>query len=364
MKITTAGESHGKGLFAIIEGFPAGLSLDMVPINNALARRQSGFGRGSRQGIECDRAEILSGVFGGVTSGSLITVAVWNRDCGEGKCAPLTAVRPGHADLTGTLKYGGSDARAVSERASARETAVRVAAGEICRLLLGKFGVSLSGYTCAIGPVSDGAVYPFERLSSRDGETGMLDPALSLLAKGEIEAARASGDTLGGICEIRVKGLKSGFGSCMTYAQKLDARLASAILGIQAAKGVEFGAGFFGASLRGSAFHDEIFCEEGRIFRKTNRAGGIEGGMSNGEEIVLRAAMKPLPTLQRGLASVDLAMMKPSVAAAERGDVCAIVAFEQISESVVAAEICAAVLERLGGDTVEALAARYGELPL
>lgn len=375
MKIVTSGESHGKGLFAVIEGFPAGLNVRIGSIDAALARRQSGYGRGARQAIECDRVEILTGVRDGITLGSPVTLAILNRDYENWKqwMAPegcdlsarrLTAVRPGHADLSGMKKFSQTDARNVLERASARETAARVAAGELCRMLLEELGVFVSGYVRSIGPVCDEEEYPFDRLSCRECACGMMNAALAERAKREIDACRAAGDTLGGICEIRVKGLKSGFGSCMTYPEKLDARLAAAAMSVQAVKGVEFGAGFGTARLRGSAVHDEIFYDEARgFYRRTNRAGGIEGGMSNGEEIVLCAAMKPIPTLGAGLSTVDTETMQPVRAAAERSDVCAVPACEQVLEAAVCAELCAAVLERLGGDTLAQLTARYGELP-
>ena len=375
MKIVTSGESHGKGLFAVIEGFPAGLNVRIGSIDAALARRQSGYGRGARQAIECDRVEILTGVRDGITLGSPVTLAILNRDYENWKqwMAPegcdlsarrLTAVRPGHADLSGMKKFSQTDARNVLERASARETAARVAAGELCRMLLEELGVFVWGYVRSIGPVCDEEEYPFDRLSCRECACGMMNAALAERAKREIEACRSAGDTLGGICEIRVKGLKSGFGSCMTYPEKLDARLAAAAMSVQAVKGVEFGAGFGAARLRGSAVHDEIFYDEARgFYRRTNRAGGIEGGMSNGEEIVLRAAMKPIPTLGAGLSTVDTETMQPVRAAAERSDVCAVPACEQVLEAAVCAELCAAVLERLGGDTLAQLKARYGELP-
>ncbi len=374
MDIVTGGESHGKGLFAILEGLPAGLKLDLAAIDAALGRRQSGYGRGARQKIEQDRAEILSGVRDSVTLGSPLTLAVWNRDYAawEGVMAPegcdvsrrtLTKVRPGHADLAGMRKYGQSDARNVLERASARETAVRVAAGEICRQLLAALGVKIAGYVCAVGSIADTRRYSFEELAAREETLGMMDGALAAEARAQIDACIQAGDTLGGVAEVRVKGLKSGFGSCMTPSGKLDARLAAAVIGIQAAKGVEFGMGFAAAVHRGSEVHDEIYPSEQGYLRKTNRAGGIEGGMSNGEEIVLRAAMKPIPTLMHGLHTVDTATGEAAVAAAERSDVCAILAFESILEAAVATELARVVIERLGGDTVAELTERYRRLP-
>ena len=375
MKIATAGESHGKGLFCIMEGLPAGLVIDQKEIDAYLALRQSGYGRGARQKIEHDRAEILSGVRGGVTLGSPVTLAVWNRDYENWKeyMAPegcdvsarrLTKVRPGHADLTGLKKFGGDDARNVLERASARETAVRVAAGTVCRQLLRALGVEVSGYVRSVGDVCDEKEYSFDALSSRLPELFMMDAAKQKEAMAYIDACKEAGDTCGGVAELRVKGLKSGFGSCMTYAEKLDARLAAALMSVQAIKGVEVGLGFGAAARRGSDVHDEIFYSEGEYLRRTNRAGGIEGGMSNGEEIVLRAAMKPIPTLMRGLATVDYVTHEGVRAATERSDVCAILACEVVLESALCAALAEVVLGRLGSDNLADLKKRYEELPL
>ena len=375
MKIATAGESHGKGLFCIMEGLPAGLVIDQKEIDAYLALRQSGYGRGARQKIEHDRAEILSGVRGGVTLGSPVTLAVWNRDYENWKeyMAPegcdvsarrLTKVRPGHADLTGLKKFGGDDARNVLERASARETAVRVAAGTVCRQLLRALGVEVSGYVRSVGDVCDEKEYSFDALSCRLPELFMMDAAKQKEAMAYIDACKEAGDTCGGVAELRVKGLKSGFGSCMTYAEKLDARLAAALMSVQAIKGVEVGIGFGAAARRGSDVHDEIFFSEGEYLRRTNRAGGIEGGMSNGEEIVLRAAMKPIPTLMRGLATVDYVTHEGVRAATERSDVCAILACEVVLESALCAALAEVVLGRLGSDNLADLKKRYEELPL
>lgn len=375
MKIATAGESHGKGLFCIMEGLPAGLVIDQKEIDAYLALRQSGYGRGARQKIEHDRAEILSGVRGGVTLGSPVTLAVWNRDYENWKeyMAPegcdvsarrLTKVRPGHADLTGLKKFGGDDARNVLERASARETAVRVAAGTVCRQLLRALGVEVSGYVRSVGDVCDEKEYSFDALPCRLPELFMMDAAKQKEAMAYIDACKEAGDTCGGVAELRVKGLKSGFGSCMTYAEKLDARLAAALMSVQAIKGVEVGIGFGAAARRGSDVHDEIFYSEGEYLRRTNRAGGIEGGMSNGEEIVLRAAMKPIPTLMRGLATVDYVTHEGVRAATERSDVCAILACEVVLESALCAALSEVVLGRLGSDNLADLKKRYEELPL
>lgn len=376
MKITTSGESHGKGLFAVIEGLPSGLKIDLGEIDACLALRQSGYGRGARQKIETDKAEILTGVRNLVTLGSPVTLAVWNADyrnwqeyiAPEGcdtSARTLTRVRPGHADLTGMKKFAHGDARNVLERASARETAVRVAAGTVCRQFLRALGVEVAGFVRQVCSVRDGKEYSFEEIrSGRLPELGMMDKALQREAVALIDQIKEEGDTCGGVIELRVKGLKSGFGSCMTYAEKLDARLVGALMSVQAIKGAEVGLGFDCASLRGSEVHDEIYYNGDRgYYRRTNRAGGIEGGMSNGEEIVLRAAMKPIPTLMRGLNTVDTRTKEAVRAATERSDVCAIAACEIILESAVCAELSKAVLERLGGDNLAEVAERYGRLP-
>ncbi len=372
MRLSTAGESHGKGLVAILEGIPAGLKVDFEEIAARLAARQSGYGRGARQKIEKDNAEFLAGVRGGVTLGSPIAILIPNLDYAnwEPYMAPegcdietkkLTKVRPGHADLAGVVKFGTDDARNILERASARETAVRVAAGTVCRTLLRTLGVEIAGYVRAAGGIRDEKEYRFEELAGRSPVLSMMDRALEREACASIDRCRAEGDSCGGIAELRVKGLKSGFGSCMTYREKLDARLAAALMSVQAVKGVEVGLGFAAAEKRGSEVHDEIYYD-GSFRRKTNRAGGIEGGMSNGEEIVLRAAMKPIPTLMKGLQTAEYPSGKPVRAAAERSDVCAIAACEEVLESALAYELAAVVTERLGGDTAAELKARYGAL--
>ncbi len=378
MKLTTAGESHGKALVAIIEGLPAHLKLDIEKINEALSLRQSGYGRGARQKIERDRVEILTGVRNGETLGSPVTLCIYNKDYANweesmsaGECSlpameakKLTKVRPGHADLTGMLKYGQEDARNILERASARETAIRVAAGEVYRQYLLALGVEISGYVCEICGIKDGGKYAFNELArAKTTPTGMLDAEAERLAMDKIATLKKNGDTAGGAVEIRVKGVKSGFGSVMTYAAKLDAQLAGALMSIQAIKGVEIGAGFEVARKSGKEIHDEIFYDEARgFYRETNRAGGLEGGMSNGEELILRAAMKPIPTLMKGLQTVDFSTKEKAVAASERSDVCAIFALEVIAESVVAETLANAVAARLGGDTMEQVQQRYKNL--
>ena len=373
MKLTTAGESHGRALTAIIEGLPSNLEIDVDEINRYLALRQGGYGRGARQKIESDKAEILSGVRDRKTLGSPVCICVENKDYknweeymspygADTSARRLTKVRPGHADLTGLFKYDQTDARNILERASARETAIRVAAGTVCRQLLRALGVEVAGYVRAVGGVSDENEYTFEQLGERSPELFMMDRGIQARAKQVIDACAAEGDTCGGVVELRVRGLKCGFGSCMTYAEKLDGRLAAALMSIQAVKGVEVGLGFAAAARRGSAVHDEIFFGEEGFARRTNRAGGIEGGMSNGGEIVLRAAMKPIPTLMRGLATVDYRTHEAVRAATERSDVCAILACEIIAESALCTELAEAVLERLGGDRMDEVAARYAQL--
>lgn len=374
MKLTTAGESHGKALVAIIEGLPAHLPIDIGKINGDLALRQSGFGRGARQRIESDRAEILTGVRNGETLGSPLTLCIYNRDyenwrayMSDGPCdtasRAVTRVRPGHADLSGMLKFSQEDARNILERASARETAIRVAAGGVFRQYLSALGVEIAGYVREVCGIKDRGRYAFEALSeAKKTGLGMLDPEAEKAAEEKVAALKKEGDTAGGVVEIRVRGLKSGFGSCMTYAEKLDARLAAALMSIQAVKGAEVGLGFAAGELSGREVHDEIFYDGG-FRRRSNRAGGIEGGMSNGEEIVVRAAMKPIPTLMKGLKTVDFLTREEAVAASERSDVCAIFALEIIAEAAVAEVLANAVSERLGGDTMEEVGERYARLP-
>lgn len=372
---TTSGESHGRALTAIIEGLPSNLPVDVEEINRYLALRQGGYGRGARQKIETDRVQILSGVRNKLTLGSPVCLMVENKDYAnwEAYMSPygadvsarrLTRVRPGHADLSGVLKYDQTDARNILERASARETAVRVAAGTLARMFLRELGIEVGGYVRSVAGISDDREYSFEQLANvKESELFMPDAALCERAKAEIDAIKEDKDTAGGIVEIRVKGLKSGFGSCMSYGGKLDGHLAGAVMGIQAIKGVEIGLGFEAARRRGSAVHDEIFNENGKFVRKTNNAGGIEGGMSNGEEIILRAAMKPIPTLMRGLNTVNFDTGEACRAATERSDVCSICACEIIVESTVCFALAQKVQERLGGDNMAEIKARYALLP-
>lgn len=378
MKLTTAGESHGKALVAIIEGLPAHLKMDIEKINEDLALRQSGFGRGARQKIEKDQAEILTGVRNQETLGSPLTLCIYNKDfanwencMGSGECdesvmqkKSLTKVRPGHADLTGVIKFAQTDARNILERASARETAIRVAAGGVYKQYLSALGVEISGYVKEVCGIKDTNTYSFEQTKkSKQTQVGMLDPKIEEQAVAKISELKKAGDTAGGVAEIRVKGLKSGFGSMMTYAEKLDSKIAQGLMSIQAIKGVEIGEGFAVGEKSGKYVHDEIFYDDIRgYYRETNRAGGIEGGMSNGEELVLRVAMKPIPTLMKGLQTVDYITKEKATAASERSDVCAIFALEIIAEAVVAQVLADVVCDRLGGDTLQEQIQRYKSL--
>ncbi len=340
LRLTTAGESHGPALVGIVTGLPAGLVLDRDTINADLARRQQGYGRSPRQQLEQDEVEVLAGLRHGRTLGTPLALVVRNRDHKnwawgmspwppegepEGKgTKPVTLPRPGHADLAGSQKFGLEDVRDALERASARQTAVSVAAGAVAKALLAAIGVHVRGQT----------------------------PDVAGADKEAVDAARRDRDTLGGIVEVRATGVPPGLGSYATKAERLDGRLAAALTGIQAVKGVEIGEGFGLAELRGSEAHDEIVRDEHGLRRTTNRAGGIEGGVSNGEEIVVRAAMKPLPTLMRPLASVDLQTGEPGDALVERSDVSAVEALAVVAEAAVAFELADAAREKFGGDAL------------
>lgn len=371
LRYLTAGESHGPALVAVIEGLPAGLALSAAYINTQLARRQGGYGRGARMKIEADVARFLSGVRGGITLGSPVAILIENKDWANWSqvMAPeqdarvdqrvVTRPRPGHADLAGVLKYGHGDIRNVLERSSARETAARVAVGTVARKLLAELGMEIIGHVLQIGGVAaavDG-LGPAE-LKERVAASGLLcaDHRAEREMIAAIDQARHDGDSLGGIFEIRAGGVPPGLGSHVHWDRKLDARLAAALMSIQAVKGVEVGLGFAASARAGSQVQDEIFYEKGRgFYRRTNQAGGIEGGMSNGEEITLRSAMKPIPTLNRPLQSVDLISKKPLAAAVERSDVCAVPAACVVGEAVTAWELACACMEKFGGDSMEEL---------
>ena len=362
----TAGESHGPQLSAIIEGLPAGIHLSVLTLNHDLARRQQGYGRGDRMKIEKDTAQILSGVRWGETIGSPVALVVMNRDWENWSekmsslpeyrddSIAVTRPRPGHADLSGVLKYHHDDARNVLERSSARETAVRVAVGGVAKALLAEFDIRVGGFVAELGGIT--ATTPSESIETlwqraAASETFCCDPLAEVDMKRVIDAAQSGGDTLGGVVEVQVIGVPPGLGSYVHWDRKLDARLAMALMSVQAIKGVEVGIGFDAARRPGSRVHDELFYKDG-YHRTSNNAGGIEGGMSNGEPVIVRAAMKPIPTLYSPLRSVDMRTHEPFEATVERSDTCAVPAALVVAEAVVAIEIANALLEKFGGDSI------------
>ncbi|MBR3622156.1 MAG: chorismate synthase [Selenomonadaceae bacterium] len=364
LRFMTAGESHGKTLTGILEGLPAGLKIDIDSVNHELERRQGGYGRGGRMKIESDTAEIVSGVRFGETIGSPITILIKNRDhdnwlkkmaaFGEPYGEKVTAVRPGHADLNGVLKYDRKDARDILERSSARETAMRVAVGAICKNFLEVFGIKIFSHVINLGGILvDKNNLNFSKLPKNDSELNALDSEAEIKMKAKIDEAKNNGDTLGGVFEIIIKGAPVGLGSHISLENRLDAKFAAALMSIQAIKGVEIGEGFELANLPGSLAHDEIFLDdEGKIFRKTNRAGGIEGGMTNGEDIVLRCAMKPIPTLMQPLNSINIETKSAIKASKERSDVTAVPAASVVGEAMSAYVMAGAILEMFGGAVI------------
>jgi chorismate synthase len=366
----TAGESHGKALIALIEGMPAGVRVDTDFIDAELTRRQGGYGRGGRMKIEKDKAEILSGVRRGVTIGSPIAMQLINRDCRIDEAPELTRPRPGHADLAGSLKWLTTDCRETLERASARETAARVAAGAMTRCLLREFGIEVIGYVVRIHQV----VANFQReldvlglRAARDAnEAYCPDQHAAAQMIEAIKQAKKDKDTLGGVVEVQVRGCPPGVGSCMRWQDKLDGRLMQAVGSVQAIKGVEIGLGFGTAERPGSAVHDEIDFDPAQratpslgFKRRSNNAGGLEGGMTNGQPIIVRAAMKPISTLLRGMDSVNLATKASERSDYERSDVCSVPAASVVVENVVAFEIARAFLEKFAGDTLKEVRAAY-----
>ncbi|MEA2477850.1 MAG: chorismate synthase [Actinomycetota bacterium] len=368
LRYLTAGESHGRGLVAILEGMPAGLPIETKWIEDELVRRRAGYGRGPRMRIEKDELTIVSGVRGGKTLGTPIAISIANSEWdkwshvmpveGEPGGRPLTRPRPGHADLPGMLKYGFDDARNVLERASARETAARVAIAAIAKALLGRLNVRIVSHVVQIGDVRspDGAPTPRpEDLEAIDASpVRCFDAAASDAMQNAIDSAQTDGDSLGGVVEVLAFEVPSGLGSHVHWDRKLDGRLAGALMAVPAIKGVEIGDGFELAGRPGSQAHDEI---EPDLSRATNRAGGTEGGISIGGTIRIRAAMKPLSTLKKRLRTVDLASGEPDEAFQERTDVCAVPAAAVVCEAVVALVLADAVMEKFGGDTVEDLEA-------
>jgi chorismate synthase len=348
----TAGESHGRALYAIVTGIPAGLRVDRDFLDALLARRQRGYGRSERQRIERDRVELLSGVRRGTTTGNPIALRVRNRAAGP--MPPVTRPRPGHADLAGVLKFGhAADARDVLERSSARETAIRTAAGGLAALFLRAVGVEVFGHVVRLGPVRF-ARAPLEPRVRDASPFHSLDPAGDRRARRAVDAAARAGDTLGGVIEVVASGVPPGLGSNAQAPARLDGRLAAALMAVPAMKGVEFGMGFRAAARPGSQVHDAIRGGRGGpLARPTNRAGGLEGGMTNGEPVVVRVAMKPLSTLRRPLESVDLATGGRRDAHFERSDVTAVPAASVVCEAVVAWTLAEAFREKFGGDAME-----------
>ncbi|PTQ54029.1 MAG: Chorismate synthase [Hydrogenibacillus schlegelii] len=401
MRYLTAGESHGRALVGILEGVPSGLELLPADIDRALERRKKGYGRGKRMKIEQDRVEILSGVRHGRTTGAPIALFIENRDHiswqhvmsvlpveePERGMRRRTRPRPGHADLAGAIKYGHRDVRDVLERSSARETAMRVAVGAVAKKLLQAVGIDVLGYVRALGGVwADGdplaETWPAYEVAEEDqaaedalraalqalaakteaSPVRTFDPAAEAAMIAAIDRAREAGDTLGGVVEVVAVGVPVGLGSHVHWDRKLDGRLAQAVMSIQAIKGVEIGLGFRAADVPGSAAHDEIFYAPGRgFFRRTNRAGGLEGGMTTGMPLVVRAAMKPIPTLYRPLRSVDLVTKAPEEASVERSDTTAVPAAAVVAEYVVAFELARALLETFPADRMAALVRAVAE---
>ncbi len=370
----TAGESHGPALLALVEGLPAGVRLDPDFINAELRRRQGGYGRGGRQKLETDLVEFLTGVRLGHTIGSPITMMVLNADNrldDPAAAPPLHRPRPGHADLAGAVKWLTDDCREVLERASARETAARVAAGALAKCLLRQFSIDVFGFVRQVGEArGDFTVTPgnWRTLAAqRDAsEVYCPDPAADAAMKDFISQQKMAKDTAGGIVECHVFGCPIGLGSCLTWDGRLDSRIAAAVVGIQAFKGVEIGLGFEAARRPGSQVHDEIAFDPALVdtpclgyVRKANNAGGLEGGMTNGQPIVVRGAMKPISTLGRPLASIDLRTREKSEAAWERSDICAVSAAGVIMENVIAFEIARAMLEKFGGDSLAEMQRNY-----
>jgi chorismate synthase len=373
LRVLTAGESHGPELVAIMEGLPAGVPIAMADIRADLARRKLGYGRGSRMKFEEDELAISSGVVHGRTLGSPIAVRIANTEWpkwvevmnaepvdltekSRGRGAALTRPRPGHADLVGMQKYDFDEARPILERASARETAARVALGALARAFLGELGIRLVSHTLSIGPVrvpEDAALPVPDDVDRLDADPlRCFDPATSDRMVAEVDAARKDGDTLGGVVEVLAYGLPPGLGSHVHWDRRLDGRLAQALMSIQAIKGVEVGDGFLTATRRGSQAHDELFATEEGIARSSDRAGGTEGGMSTGTVLRVRAGMKPIATVPRALRTVDVATGDTASAHHQRSDVCAVPAAGVVAEAMTAIVLAEAVLEKFGGDSV------------
>jgi chorismate synthase len=383
MRYLTAGESHGPQLTTILEGLPSGLELLDTDINSELIRRQGGHGRGRRMQIERDRVQILSGVRHGLTTGAPITLVVENKDWTHWKnymgVDPLTIEqeknmkrkisrpRPGHADLNGAIKYGHRDMRNVLERSSARETTVRVAAGAVAKKLLDTFGIKVASHVRRIGNIEakmkDGLLIEEIQSITESSPVRCLDKEAEKEMMNAIDEAKANGDSIGGVAEVIIDGVPVGLGSHVQYDRKLDAKIAGAVMSINAFKGVEFGIGFEAAKRPGSLVHDEIQWSEGKGYtRKTNRLGGFEGGMTTGMPIVVRGVMKPIPTLYKPLQSVDIESKETFSASIERSDSCAVPAASVVAENVVAWEIATSLLEKVGADRIDEMVQNVQQL--
>ena len=369
IRFFTAGESHGPGLTAILEGMPAGLLLSVEDINRDLRRRQRGYGSGGRMQIEKDKIKITAGVMNGMTTGAPIALHVENRDFRSWKerdITPITTPRPGHADLTGAVKYGYRELRLSLERASARETTMRVAIGAICKKFLAAFGIAVDGYVVQIGDVKAdlSAMSLSERIAaSEDNDVRCPDKDAAGQMHEAIRQIKINQDTLGGIFEVVAQGVPPGLGSHVHFDRKLDGRLAAAMVSIQAMKGAEIGNGFENASKTGSQVHDEIVMDEqGNLSRRTNRAGGLEGGITTGEAIVVRVAMKPISTMLRGAESVDLARGESNMTVYERSDFCALPRAVPVGEAMMAIVLADSLMEKLGGDSIGEMKPRFAAL--
>ncbi len=363
LRFLTSGESHGKCLVAILEGMVAGLKVDEKDIDAELARRQEGYGRGGRMQIEKDTVEILSGVRGKISIGAPIALLIANRDFKINELPVVKRPRPGHADLVGVIKYGREDVRDILERASARETVARVAIGAVCKSFLASFGIEVTSHVVGIGGVTaDTRGMSFESIKKNSYASPMhcADPKITKKMMARVDEARKNKDTIGGVFEVIAKGVPVGLGSFVHYDRRLTAKLCAAVMSIQAVKGVEIGMGFKVSETPGRLVHDEIYYDKKKgFYRKTNNAGGFEGGVTNGENLVIRAATKPYSTLMSPLKSVHIDTKKAEVATVERSDVTAVPACGVIGEAMVAYELSNAMLEKFGGDSIKETLRNY-----
>lgn len=370
IRFLTAGESHGPLLTAILDGLPAGIPLGAEDINRDLERRQQGYGSGGRMNIERDTVQLTSGIAAGKTTGAPIALAVENRDYKnwrEKDIEPLTTPRPGHADLTGAIKYGYRDLRIALERASARETTMRVAAGAVCKQFLGAFGIVIGGYVTQIGDVittlDPNQTYEERLRLAESSDVRCPNPQTAEQMHAAIHAAKVAKDTLGGVIEVVALGVPAGLGSHVQYDRRLDGKIVAAMVSVHAMKGAEIGSAFENAGKRGSEVHDEIgLREDGTLYRRSNRAGGLEGGITTGEPIVCRVAMKPIATVMASLGSVNLATGQEEQTVYERSDFCATPRAVPILESMMALVIADALIEKLGGDSIDEMRPRFETL--